>query len=54
MLLSTQTKDVFAAVGTERGIRMIAEAGYDAIDLTIGYLSDEECPLCGITTFPAD
>ena len=43
MLLSTQTKDVFAAVGTERGIRMIAEAGYDAIDLTIGYLSDEEC-----------
>lgn len=45
MLLSTQTKDVFATVGVERGIRMIAEAGYDAIDLTIGYLSDEECSL---------
>ena len=44
MKLSTQTSYVIAKYGMEEGIRMLAKAGYDAIDYSFFDLNDESSP----------
>lgn len=44
MKLSTQTSRVFAAFGEDAGIKLLADAGYDALDLSLFAMShDDNC-----------
>lgn len=45
MLLSTQTDTVFRNFGEEEGIRILADAGYDAIDYSMFWMSSDNHPL---------
>ena len=45
MLLSTQTDVIFRTFGEEKGIRIFAEAGFDAIDYSAFFMADDNCPL---------
>lgn len=47
MILSTQTKIVSRKLGYESAIKMIAQAGFDAFDITLGHIQmalDENSP----------
>ena len=35
MILSTQTSNVFGSFGEEKGLRLLKEAGYDALDFSL-------------------
>ena len=45
MLLSTQTDNLFRRFGPDEGIRLFAEAGYDAIDYSMFEMTSDDCPL---------
>lgn len=45
MLLSTQTAGVFSACGEDEGIKVLAAAGYDAIDYSMFQMTSDNCPL---------
>ena len=45
MLLSTQTDVMFHRFGPEKGIRIFAEAGFDAIDFSMFDMINDSCPL---------
>lgn len=45
MILSTQTDVVFRVFGEEDGIRVLAEAGFDAIDYSMFPMGNDNCPL---------
>lgn len=45
MLLSTQTDTIFRNFGEEEGIRIFADAGYDAIDYSMFWMSSDNHPL---------
>ncbi len=45
MLLSTQTEVVFRTLGEETGVKVFADAGYDAIDYSMFFLTDDAHPL---------
>lgn len=45
MLLSTQTDVIFSVYGEEEGVKILADAGYDAIDYSMFYLSSDQHPL---------
>jgi sugar phosphate isomerase/epimerase len=48
MLLSTQTSNIFSAFGAEEGIRVLKEAGYDALDASLFTMSTTpQSPLYG-------
>ena len=45
MILSTQTDVTFRVFGEEEGIRILAQAGFDAIDYSMFPMSNDACPL---------
>ncbi len=45
MILSTQTDVIFRVFGEEEGIRLFAEAGFDAIDYSMFPMSADDCHL---------
>ena len=45
MILSTQTSNLFARFGADRGIRYFADAGFDAIDYSMFDMVADDCPL---------
>lgn len=47
MKISTQTMHVIGRFGWEAGIKLLAEAGYDALDLSLFEMSNETSPFNG-------
>ena len=45
MILATQTDVLFRVFGEEEGIRILAEAGFDAIDYSMFPMSADDCHL---------
>lgn len=46
MILSTQTDYLSRKFGIENAVNIIADAGFDAIDLTLFAMREEDCPFC--------
>ena len=45
MILSTQTERLSGRVGDIEAIRILAQAGFDAIDFSMFYMQEDQCPL---------
>ncbi len=48
MLLSTQTDRVFPAYGEEDGIKLLAKAGFDALDYSMFWMSHDDHPMLAL------